>query len=46
MKFKRVKQVVFGGVISFVLNDDLNFKRFVEGLELITFGESLEELNH
>lgn len=31
----------FGGVISFVLNDDLNFKRFVEGLELITFGESL-----
>lgn len=31
----------FGGVISFVLNDNLNFKRFVEGLELITFGESL-----
>lgn len=31
----------FGGVISFVLNDDLNFKKFVEGLELITFGESL-----
>lgn len=31
----------FGGVISFVLNDDLNFKRFVGGLELITFGESL-----
>lgn len=31
----------FGGVISFVLNDNLNFKGFVEGLELITFGESL-----
>ena len=31
----------FGGVISFVLNDDLDFKKFVEGLELITFGESL-----
>lgn len=31
----------FGGVISFVLNDDLDFKRFVEGLELIIFGESL-----
>lgn len=31
----------FGGVISFVLNDELDFKKFVEGLELITFGESL-----
>ena len=31
----------FGGVISFVLNDNLDFKKFVEGLELITFGESL-----
>lgn len=31
----------FGGVISFVLNDGLDFKKFVEGLELITFGESL-----
>lgn len=31
----------FGGVISFVLNDELDFRKFVEGLELITFGESL-----
>lgn len=31
----------FGGVISFILSDDLDFKKFVEGLELITFGESL-----
>ena len=31
----------FGGVISFVLNDELDFKKFVEGLKLITFGESL-----
>lgn len=31
----------FGGVISFVLNSNLDFRKFVEGLDLITFGESL-----
>ena len=31
----------FGGVISFVLNDDIDHKKFVNNLELVTFGESL-----
>lgn len=31
----------FGGVISFVLNDDIDHKKFVNNLKLITFGESL-----
>lgn len=31
----------FGGVISFVLNDDIDHKKFLNNLKLITFGESL-----
>lgn len=31
----------FGGMISFVLKDGYDYKRFLESLELITFGESL-----
>lgn len=31
----------FGGMISFVLNKDYDYKKFLESLELITFGESL-----
>ncbi|HEY8805828.1 MAG TPA: PLP-dependent transferase, partial [Clostridium sp.] len=31
----------YGGIISFVLKKDYNFKKFLESLELITFGESL-----
>ena len=31
----------FGGVISFVLNDDIDHKKFVNNLKLVTFGESL-----
>lgn len=31
----------FGGVISFVLNDDIDHEKFVNNLKLIIFGESL-----
>lgn len=31
----------FGGMISFVLKEDYDYKKFLESLELITFGESL-----
>ncbi|GLC31827.1 trans-sulfuration enzyme family protein [Clostridium omnivorum] len=31
----------FGGMISFVLKDGYDYKKFLESLELITFGESL-----
>jgi cystathionine beta-lyase len=31
----------FGGVISFVLKDSYDYKKFVESLEVVTFGESL-----
>lgn len=31
----------YGGVISFVLNKDYDYKKFFESLKLITFGESL-----
>jgi len=31
----------YGGIISFVLKKDYNYKKFLESLELITFGESL-----
>lgn len=31
----------FGGIISFVLREGYNYKKFLESLELITFGESL-----
>ncbi|MBK1812636.1 PLP-dependent transferase [Clostridium sp. YIM B02505] len=31
----------FGGVISFVLKDGYDYKKFVESLDVITFGESL-----
>ncbi|GIM30411.1 cystathionine gamma-synthase [Clostridium polyendosporum] len=31
----------FGGVISFILKDNVDYKKFVESLKLITFGESL-----
>ncbi|MDD3223699.1 MAG: aminotransferase class I/II-fold pyridoxal phosphate-dependent enzyme [Clostridium sp.] len=31
----------FGGMISFVLNDKYDYKKFVSSLKLITFGESL-----
>ncbi|UZW13643.1 aminotransferase class I/II-fold pyridoxal phosphate-dependent enzyme [Clostridium pasteurianum] len=31
----------YGGVISFVLSDKIDYKKFLSNLELITFGESL-----
>ena len=31
----------YGGIISFVLKKDYDYKKFLESLELITFGESL-----
>ncbi len=31
----------YGGIISFVLNKDYDYKKFLESLQLITFGESL-----
>ena len=31
----------YGGVISFVLNDKVDYKKFLSSLKLITFGESL-----
>lgn len=31
----------FGGMISFVLKEGYDYKKFVESLELVTFGESL-----
>ena len=31
----------FGGMISFVLKDGYDYKKFLESLEMITFGESL-----
>lgn len=31
----------FGGMISFVLKEGYDYKKFIESLELITFGESL-----
>lgn len=31
----------FGGVLSFVVNDKIDYKKFVSSLELISFGESL-----
>lgn len=31
----------YGGVISFVLNDSIDYKKFLSSLELVTFGESL-----
>lgn len=31
----------YGGVISFVLKDKYDYKKFLESLELVTFGESL-----
>ncbi|WP_010236524.1 trans-sulfuration enzyme family protein [Clostridium arbusti] len=38
----QVKQAKgYGGVISFVLNDKVDYKKFLSSLKLITFGESL-----
>lgn len=31
----------YGGIISFILKEGYNYKKFLENLELITFGESL-----
>lgn len=31
----------FGGVISFVVNDSIDYKKFLGSLEMVTFGESL-----
>ena len=31
----------YGGIISFVINKKYDYKKFLEDLELITFGESL-----
>ncbi len=41
MKFIKNKHRGFGGVISFVINEKVDYKKFLSSLKLITLGESL-----
>jgi len=40
-EIQKVQAKGFGGVISFVLDESVDYKKFLTSLELVTFGESL-----
>ena len=41
IKYNQNKQKDYGGIISFLLKKGYDYKKFLENLEIITFGESL-----